>query len=359
MSPRSARALFTLALLPALLAHAANAQSSAPPSYDAPAGAPYVALQVVVRAASGEEMGGTLTVPCGAHGTVPAVVLVSGTGPQDRDGSLPGDPYRPFRQIADTLSRRGIAVLRVDDRGVGTGGRRQISSVNDLADDVRAALAMLRARGELDPARLAVVGHSEGAAVLSLVAASDPSLRAIALLGGPAERLRDALDEQVRTAVERDRSLETAAQRDSALRVRTASQQRVSARLWSPASLDYDPLVPARAVRSAAVLVLHGATDWQVLPRHADRYGEAFREAGNRDVTVRVLPGIDHLMLRDADGNPDGYERLASQDLPPEVLGPLADWMAARLGAGTGGAARPGSRAMACPNGGAGGTRGM
>ncbi|HET6229603.1 MAG TPA: alpha/beta hydrolase [Longimicrobiaceae bacterium] len=299
--------------------------------YDAPAGAPYVALAVTVAVDSGPALGGTLTLPCAAPRPLAAVVLVSGSGPEDRDGGVPPDPYRPLRDVADTLSRRGIAVLRLDDRGVGQGDFHHRSSITRVAADVRAALAYLRARGDVDSARLGVMGHSEGGAVAPMLAAEDSTLRLIALLGAPGQRLGDALREQVSTSVARDRSLATPAARDSALRVRSAYLDRTIQRMWGAGELEYDPLATARAVRSAAVLVLQGETDWQVLPRQAGALGAAFREAGNPDVTVRVFPEVDHLMLRDPDGDPDGYEQLPSQRVAPEVLGALADWAAARL----------------------------
>jgi dipeptidyl aminopeptidase/acylaminoacyl peptidase len=312
------------------------AQSLAPDTaaagrYAAPAGAPYRTEEVQVASPSGEVLWGTLTVPCGARGPVPAVLLLSGSGPQDRDEAVaPGDTYRPFRQIADTLTRRGIAVLRVDDRGFG-GPHQRFASVDEEADDARAALALLRSRPDVDPSRIALVGHSEGAALAPLIAAGDSEIRAIALLASPATRLRDAIDEQIRTGVERDASLTTRAARDSALAARMAYQARATARLWSPASLDYDPRVPARRVGRAAVLVLHGATDRQVPSTHAALLADAFRAAGNRDVTVRVLPAVDHLLAHDEVGDPSRYDALPTQAVAPQVLGALADWAAARL----------------------------
>lgn len=170
------------AVLP-VAAHPVGAQvparsPSAAVSYTAPPGAPYTAEDVIIRSPYGHTLGGTLTLPCRARGPFPTVVLISGTGPQDRDGGVPGDDYRPLRQIADTLSRRGIAVLRFDDRGVATGNYFSPASPLEVAEDVRAALMLLRARGDIDPARLALVGHSEGGLVATMIAASDPSLRA-------------------------------------------------------------------------------------------------------------------------------------------------------------------------------------
>ncbi|MGH7718668.1 MAG: serine aminopeptidase domain-containing protein, partial [Gemmatimonadaceae bacterium] len=122
--------------------------------YSAPLGAPYTAQDVTVSTPMGHTLAGTLTLPHGASrtSTVPAVVTITGSGAQDRDESLGSPPgYRPFRQLADSLGRRGIAVLRMDDRGHGasTGNHRAATSA-DFAEDIRAGLAYLRTRPEID-----------------------------------------------------------------------------------------------------------------------------------------------------------------------------------------------------------------
>jgi uncharacterized protein len=124
-----------------------------PPDYSAPAGAPYTAEDVVVHTPMGHTLAGTLTRPR-TDAPVPAVVLITGSGSQDRDEAIPMvRGYRPFRDIADTLSRRGIAVLRLDDRGFGAStGDASTATSADYADDVRAALAWLRARDDIDGA---------------------------------------------------------------------------------------------------------------------------------------------------------------------------------------------------------------
>lgn len=300
-------------------------------SYAAPPGAPYTAENVMIRSPYGHTLGGTLTVPCRARGPLPTVVLISGTGPQDRDGGVPGERYRPLRQIADTLSRRGIAVLRFDDRGVTAGKYWSPASPLEVSEDVRAALMLLRSRGDIDPARLALVGHSEGGLVATMVAASDPSLRAAALLGAPAKMLAEALREQVRTAAERDTTLKTTAERDSVLGVREAALEMQLRQPWARQTASYDPVITARAVRRPSVLVLQGATDWQVLPDQAAMLTNAFRDGGNRDVTLKVFPATNHLFVPDPDGNPAFYDM--AQAVSASVLGVLADWTAARLGA--------------------------
>ena len=303
----------------------------APPDYSAPEGAPYTAEEVVVSTPAGHTLAGTLTRPAG-RGRVPAVVTITGSGAQDRDQASPFIPgWRPFRDVADTLSRRGIAVLRLDDRGTGasTGDFASATSA-DFADDVRAALAYLRARPDVDPRRIAVVGHSEGGMIGPMVAASDPALRAVVLVAGPARTGREIIHYQQRGAVERAASIPESS-RDSVLAAARAELEELATRQpWLGFFLDHDPLPVARRVR-APVLVLHGATDRQVEVDQAEILADAFRAGGNRDVTVRVFPEVNHLLLRDPDGDPAGYATLTDRRVVPEVLGALADWLASRL----------------------------
>jgi dienelactone hydrolase len=300
--------------------------------YSAPPGAPYTAEEVRVPTPGGFALAGTLTLPRGGRGPVPAVVLVSGSGPQDRDSRIAGVPgYRPFAQMADTLGRRGIAVLRLDDRGVGaSGGDPSRATSADFADDVRAALAYLRTRPEVDARRLAVAGHSEGGMIAPMVAADDPALAAVVLLAGTSRTGREINAMQNRQAIEA--SGLTAAQRDSVAATVPARVDSLAAAIpWFRFWLDHDPLPTLRRVRQP-VLVLHGATDHQVEPAQAAEIAAALRAAGNRDVTVRVFPGINHLFLPDPSGLPGGYGSLPSSRVPAEVLGLMADWLAARLG---------------------------
>lgn len=300
--------------------------------YSAPPGAPYTAEDVRVPTPGGFALAGTLTLPRGGRGPVPAVVLVSGSGPQDRDSRIAVVPgYRPFAQMADTLGRRGIAVLRLDDRGVGgSGGDPSRATSADFADDVRAALAYLRTRPEVDARRLAVAGHSEGGMIAPMVAADDPALAAVVLLAGTSRTGREINAMQNRQAIET--SGLTAAQRDSVAATVPAKVDSLAVALpWFRFWLDYDPVPTLRRVRQP-VLVLHGATDRQVEPTQATEIAAALRAAGNRDVTVRVFPAMNHLFLSDPSGLPGGYGSLPSSRVPAEVLGVMADWLAARLG---------------------------
>lgn len=305
-------------------------------SYDAPPGAPYTASDATVRTPAGLVLAGTLTLPARRAGErLPAVVLISGSGPQDRDehsAALPA-AYRPFRELADTLSRRGIAVLRLDDRGVGGSSAGPPGATTpELADDIRAAVAWLRARPEIDPARVGLVGHSEGGLIAPMVAVDDPRLRAIALVAAPASRGRALMDYQIRSLFARDTTIPPA-QRDSLLAAALHERDSViAAPGWLHWFADYDPLPTARRLR-LPVLLLQGETDQQVPVGEAAALAAAMRAGGNRRVTVRTFPRMNHLMLEDPTGDLRGYGRLPGYRVRRDLLGTLADWLSAALSA--------------------------
>ena len=299
------------------------------PDYSAPAGAPYTAEDVSFTTPAGIKLAGTLTLPTNARGPVPAVVTLTGSGQQDRDEALPGiTGYRLFRQIADTLGRRGIAVLRVDDRGVGGSGGNPVTETSaDYATDIEAAVDYLRARYEIDPMKIGLIGHSEGGMVAPMVADQDHAIKGMVLLAGPSRTGKRILEYQV------GRQIDRAPVSDSA---RAAMRQHLPALVDSMASnpwyryfMNYDPAVTARRVRTP-VLILQGGHDIQVTPDQAAELAAAFRAGGNKNVTVRMFPLLNHLFLLDEKGDTD-YAALPSKQIPPEVLGSIADWFVANL----------------------------
>ena len=298
--------------------------------YSAPAGAPYIAEEVTLRGPGGITLGGTLTIPRNAGGPVPAIVTITGSGQQDRDEYIPvAGGYRPFRQLADTLGRRGIAVLRLDDRMIGLSGGT-IGTSADYADDTRAALAYLRTRPEIDGKRLGLVGHSEGGIIAPMVAATDQALRGIVTLAGPAYTGSTIIRYQLRNALNHDASI-ASDRKDSAYRAMQATFDSTSRRsVWTQYFLAYDPVPTAKKVKVPA-LVLQGRTDQQVTFEQAELLGAAMRSGGNRDVTVRVFPDMNHLFIYDPDGNPAGYTKLPTNKMSAEVLGAIADWLATKL----------------------------
>ena len=306
--------------------------------YSAPAGAGYTAEEVRVPAHDehGDTLsfGCTLTKPLTGGPRFPAAVTITGSGLEDRDENLwPLVPaYRVFRQVAERLAAVGIAVLRCDDRsfGASTGHAEQATS-EDFARDFEAQLAWLRARADVDPARTAVIGHSEGGMIGPLIASRDPRLAAVVVMAGPGKTglaiLRDQMAWPYRSAPSLD-SAERARLIANAQRELTAD---TAPSPWMRFFRDYDPLPTARRVRQP-VLILQGALDRQVSAGQADTLAAAFRAGGNRDVTVRVFPRLNHLFLvSPTDGSPSEYPSLTNAEVGADVLDTLATWLKARL----------------------------
>lgn len=301
------------------------------PDYGAPAGAPYRSEEVTVRTPMGHSLSGTLTIPRNSPGKVPAVVTITGSGQQDRDEYIPIVPnFRPFRQLADTLGKRGVAVLRLDDRGINSSGGDANGTSADFADDIRAAIAYLRSRPDIDGDRIALAGHSEGGMIAPMVAATDAKLAGIVLLAGPAYSGDRIIEFQLRNLVMGDSAI-PAARKDSAARAYRARWDSTSGKAaWTRFFVAYDPIPTLKKVK-APVLILQGGTDQQVTPDQAPIIEQTLKAAGNRDVTMRVFPARNHLFLPDSVGYPGNYTRIRDGRIGPDVMGPAADWIVLKL----------------------------
>lgn len=317
-------------------AQRAGGAAAQAPDYSAPANAPYTATNVTVQTPMGHTLAGTLTLPRGASSTRPvgAIVTITGSGAQERDSRLTGvQGYQPFRQYADSLARRGIAVLRMDDRGTGSSkGTHRGSTTADFAEDIRAGLAYLRTRPEIDSTRLGLAGHSEGALIANLVAAKEPSLRAIVLLAGVARPAREVLIFQLKNLINHNTNF-SQTQKDSAI---TAIPQTIEGMMardpWMAFFLVHDPAATSRQVKTPSVLILTGANDQQADPKQVPDWAAAFLAAGNTDVTAHVIPGLNHLFVPDADGFPGNYAKLPPPvRVDPYVVGLVVDWLAYRF----------------------------
>jgi dienelactone hydrolase len=296
-------------------------------NYDPPPGAPYSAQHVRIPTGRGYELAATLTRPDGVA-KPPVVITISGSGPQERDSEISIVPkYGIFREIADTLGRRGVAVLRWDDRGVGESGGIESAAKGtsaDVADDVRSIVEWLRARRDVDGDRVALAGHSEGGMVAPMVAATDAKLKGIALLAGTAYNGRRIMMYQNRQSINAAKI--TQKQKDSIYATVPAQLDALGkTNPWIGYFMTHDPIATAKQVKTP-VLVLQGLTDKQVSPEQADSLVAAFKAGGDKDVTLRKFPATNHLFLNDPVGAATGYSTLKDTKVRREVLGALADW---------------------------------
>lgn len=312
------------------------------------------------RAGETIALAGTLSLPAG-DGPFPAVVFVTGSGPQDRDETVAG--HKPFLVISDALVRRGIATLRLDDRGVGTsGGTAEHATTLDFVEDVRSELGWLAARPEIDRRAIGVLGHSEGGLIAPIVASKDDRARFIVMLAGPAmtgERTlyaQQALIQRVsgfseakiqheRAASEqlykRLRVARSDAEADAAIDAYVAAdpadrQEREAARKllrspWLRTFLVLDP-VPYLSKLRVPVLALSGERDLQVPRDNVPLLERAFQRGGNRDAKVVLVPGVNHLFQHTATGAPAEYSTI-EETFAPEALQLVTDWIAARAAA--------------------------
>ncbi|MFC4126430.1 alpha/beta hydrolase family protein [Nocardia rhizosphaerae] len=315
---------------------------------------PYPYRSEDVSYASGDiTIAGTLTEPEG-DGPFPAILLITGSGPQDRDESLMG--HRPFLLLADTFTRAGYAVLRTDDRGVGgTGGDLSQSTYPELADDAAAGVAFLRARPEIDPAKIGLFGHSEGGYLAPLLAARPDSGVAFAILmAGPSVVGADVLIEQnkIIMAAEGAPQSEIDAQVDYLTRWtgllragdtagaqafaeqhnqtlpedQRAPQEAIDSfnTPYMTAFVTYDPQ-PALAALRIPVLAFFGGKDLQV-PATQNEGPMRANLAAAPASTVHTFPGLNHLMQPTETGKPSEYATIETT-IDPTVLTYVTDWL--------------------------------
>lgn len=309
------------------------------PDYSAPTGANYSAEQVrvPVQPAVGDtfSLGCTLTIPRTGRPPYPAAITITGSGLQGRDEDLwPLVPnYRPFRQVAERLAGAGIATLRCDDRGKDAStGDPAVATTVDLAGDTKAQLTWLRARSEINPAKIALVGHSEGGIIGPMVGVEDPRLAALVIMAGTAKAGRYVLRDQARWPIIANKELSAS---DRATQLASADSTIVADSAapgaWYQWFYHYDPLPTARKVKQPT-LILQGALDRQVSAGQADTLARAIRSGGNKRVTLQVFPGLNHLFLPSpTDGSPGEYGTLTVVALPANVLDLIVVWLSKTL----------------------------
>jgi len=331
---------------------------------------PYDEEQVVVEnATAGVRLAGTLTRPRG-KGPFPAALLLTGSGPQDRDEALLG--HRPFLVLADRLTRAGLAVLRCDDRGVGgSTGSFAGATTLDFATDARAGVEYLKGRSDVDRSRIGLVGHSEGGLIAPLVAADGGGIAFVVLLAAPGVpgdsllglqgaavlhamgetdsvvawngRLQRRLFAVVKAATDssglRQRLLETIDrsveelprdQRAVVNRSNMTEQAEMMSSPWFRWFVSYDP-APALARLACPVLALNGSLDMQVPSReNLPAIARALAADRNREARTLELPGLNHLFQTSPTGSPAEYGTL-DETFAPAALDTIATWIEARV----------------------------
>lgn len=313
-----------------------------PPDHYAPEfNAPYKAEEVRVPTSKGHVLAGTLTIPSGSAPPYPAIVLVTGSSPQDRDmlhhWSKPYCLFKPFRQIADTLSCGGIAVLRMDDQGIGCsqGGPFEDITIQERAEDIRAGLKYLGKRQEVDEKRLGILGISEGANIAAMVAADNPSIRAIVMMAGSATNGWKIKEYQYRYPLEVEGKLtDKEIEQKVAIKMRGLKQavREGKGSPWFRSFLEYMPFPTATKI-SCPVLILHGDKDAHVPVEHAHLLSQAIRSQGNDQVRVMILNDYNHPFLKDSDGRRSRYKELLkhTNQLSEELLMIIYDWLSINL----------------------------
>jgi pimeloyl-ACP methyl ester carboxylesterase len=332
---------------------------------------PYRDEQVTYQnTAAGVKLAGTLTLPKSDR-PAPAVLLLSGSGAQDRDESILG--HRPFLVLADYLTRHGIAVLRSDDRGVGgSTGDSGAATTDDLAGDALAGVAYLKSRKEIDPRQIGLVGHSEGGMIAPLAAGRSADVAYIVLMAGtgvPGDQIvlhqgqriaRAQKADEKRIASARDlqekifaiiksqpdaqsaerKITEALSESDAyataptpeareAVRSQVEAQTKVMLTPWFRYFISYDPRPALTKVR-CPVLAICGEKDLQVDPKqNLPPISAALAEAGNSDVTVVELPGLNHLFQHCQTGSPAEYGKI-DETFASEALSLVAQWIAQR-----------------------------
>jgi len=316
---------------------------------------------------AGISLAGTLTLPSG-DAPFPTVLLITGSGPQDRNETIYN--HRPFLILADYLTRQGIAVLRVDDRGVGesTGDFSQATS-EDFASDVLAGIEYLKTRKEINPKQIGLIGHSEGGLIAPMVAVKSTDIAFIVLMAGTGltgeeilylqgalisrvmgvseediaknrqfnekifslikeEKEEKIIEEKLRQMFMADwaelNEEEKKAIGDPEVYLKAQLQSLLSP--WLKFFLTYDPK-PTLIKVKCPVLAINGEKDLQVPPKeNLNAIEEALVTGGNKNFTAKELPGLNHLFQTSQTGLPTEYAK-TEETISPIALKIIGDWI--------------------------------
>lgn len=322
------------------------------------------------------KLAGTLTMPY-EHGKHPAVIMITGSGPQNRDEEILG--FKPFRIIADYLTRHGVSVLRYDDRGVGGSTGKSVSQYTsaDFASDVMEAVKYLKSRSDINPSQIGLIGHSEGGMIAPMVASKSKDIAFIVLMAGTGVKGIDILQEQTKdiilanggtdkdvkvnsemlnliyTALQTDTGWDKVTEKlkeellesydkmtdeqkkgikdkDEYIKNMTDRQIAESKSPWMKYFMDYDPAPALRKVK-CPVLLLFGELDMQVPPSQNRAPMEEALKSGNcPEFSTVVFPKANHLFENAVTGSPTEYAALP-KEFTKGFLSSVTKWILGRV----------------------------
>jgi dipeptidyl aminopeptidase/acylaminoacyl peptidase len=321
------------------------------------------------------KLAGTLTIPK-TEGKHPAVVMITGSGPQNRDEELFG--FKPFKIIADYLTKNGIAVLRCDDRGVGGSTGESVShyTSEDFAGDVLEAVKFLKTRSDINPKQIGLMGHSEGGIIAPMVASKSDDIAFIVLMAGTGVKGADLIKkqselimkaenaseeeikannkiieklnkivingnmEELRSTFEEaeakgyndltDEEKSSIKDKDEYIKTNVDRDLKRYGNTWFKFFMTYDP-APALEKVKCPVLMLFGELDLQVPPsQNREPMENALKNGGNKDYKVVVFPKANHMFITANTGSPSEYASLP-KEFVPGFLDTVKDWITERV----------------------------
>ena len=296
---------------------------------------------------NGFSLAGTLSRPAQASAPrLPAVALVGGSGPADRDSLAFGIPI--LGQIAGALADAGFIVVRYDKRGIGqSGGRAESASLADYAEDVRATVRMLSDRKDVDPKRIALIGYSEGGLIALMAAAKEKRIAGVALIATPGITGADVVlaqqqhllnrmtltPEEKQAKVEAQKKIHDAVITGKGLELLPPDVRRTVDTAEFQSLLTSDPAKLVASVRQP-LLIVQGGLDTQIEPQNADRLEALARARKNAPpVEVVKVPTVNHLLVPATTGEADEYGTLKDKQVSQLVTEALVTWLKKTLSA--------------------------
>ena len=283
----------------------------------------------IMEGPHGYNLAGEIHFPDAVTDPVPAIILISGSGPQDRHAELGSLGYSGHRQWNEILTQAGFAVITFDETGTGqSGGTWTEMGLEEHRDNAAAIIQQARSDARIMASQIYALGHSEGGMIISMLSGLDPDLAGLVYAAGPGTPLSEVIayqiEEMARAQTDDPEALET---------VRQQVEANFMSMLNSAASLRdglrFNPLDLARQVQSPA-LVIQGETDWQVRVEQAYALSDALEESG-QPVDLAIFSDVNHLLVNDPSHSQD-YSSLTDFTLDTRLTAQVTDWLQTQAG---------------------------